>query len=59
MEQAYIGEVLHLGDSYNIQTHFEIEGVFSVKIHPLGENLYLLEEIEEGIIQELISEGST
>ncbi|XP_058763176.1 uncharacterized protein LOC131636584 [Vicia villosa] len=55
--KAFIGEVIFAGDSYNIQTHLEIDGFFSIKDHPLGANLCLLEEMEEGIIQELIDEG--
>ncbi|XP_058765713.1 uncharacterized protein LOC131639233 [Vicia villosa] len=56
-KKAFIGEVLFPGEAYNIQTHLEIEGFFSIKVHPLGANLCLLEEMEEGIIKELIEEG--
>lgn len=57
--KAYIWEVLFSGETYNIQTHLKIEVFFLVKVHPLGENLCLSEEIEEGVIQELISNASS
>ncbi|XP_058774299.1 uncharacterized protein LOC131648567 [Vicia villosa] len=56
-KKAYIGEVLFSGESYNIQMHMEMEGFFSIKVHPMGANLCLLEEMEEGIIKELLDEG--
>ncbi|XP_058739160.1 uncharacterized protein LOC131611050 [Vicia villosa] len=56
-KKTYIGEVLYPGESYNIQTHMEMEGFFSIKVHPLGANLCVLEEMEEGIIKELLEEG--
>lgn len=57
--KAHIGEVLYPGESYNLQTYFEIEGFFSVKIIPLGANICVLEEMEEGVILDLMSEGNT
>lgn len=51
--------MLFSGESYNIQTHLEIAGFLSIKVHPLGENLCLLEEMEKGVIHELISEASS
>ncbi|XP_058759400.1 uncharacterized protein LOC131632679 [Vicia villosa] len=56
-KKAYIGEVLYSGESYNIQTHMDMEGFFSIKVHPMGANLCLLEEMEEGIIKEPMDEG--
>lgn len=53
---AYIREVMNPGESYNIQTHLEIGGFFLVKVILLGANLCLLEEMEEGIIQELLND---
>ena len=41
---------------YNIQTSFKIEGYFTIKVTPLGVNLYLLEECEEGEIRDLLRE---
>lgn len=35
--KAFVGEVVHPGESFNIQNHFEMEGAFSIKIVPLGE----------------------
>ncbi|XP_058746152.1 uncharacterized protein LOC131619025 [Vicia villosa] len=56
-KKAYVGEVLFPGESYNIQTHLEIEGFFSIKVYPMGANLCLLEEMVEGFIKELLEEG--
>lgn len=58
-KKDYIGEVMFSGESYNVQTHLEIEGFFLVKVSPLGANLYLLEEMEEGVIEELLNDPST
>lgn len=57
--KACIGEVLYQGESYNLQTHFQIGGFFYVKIIPLGENMCVLEEMEEGVILDLMSEGNS
>ncbi|XP_058747128.1 uncharacterized protein LOC131620126 [Vicia villosa] len=59
LSKAYVGEVIFPGSSYNIQTYFEMEGMFSIKVTPLGASLCLLEEVEEGFIQDLIGEGNT
>ncbi|XP_058726434.1 uncharacterized protein LOC131597779 [Vicia villosa] len=59
LSKAYVGEVHNPGSAYNIQTHFEVEGIFSIKVTPLGANLCLLEETEEGFIRELIGDGQT
>ncbi|XP_058741851.1 uncharacterized protein LOC131614255 [Vicia villosa] len=59
LSKAFVGVVQVLGYAYNIQTHFKLEGVFSIKATPLGANLCLLEEMEDGYICELISEGNT
>lgn len=37
-KRDFVGEVLIPDASYNIQTHLETEGFFSVKVHPLGRN---------------------
>ncbi|XP_058759866.1 uncharacterized protein LOC131633166 [Vicia villosa] len=58
-KKAYIGEVQFAGETYNVQTHLEVEGFFLIKVHPLGAKLCLLEEIEEGVIEELINEASS
>lgn len=57
--KAYMGEVLIPRSSYNIQTHSEVEGIFPIKVTPLGANLCLMEDMEEGFIRDLIGEGST
>lgn len=56
-EKAYVGNVCIPVSAYNIQTHLEMEGVFAIKITPLGGNCCLLKELEEGFIADLISEG--
>lgn len=57
--KAYIGEVVHPGESYNIQRHFKMEGVFSIKVTPLGANLCLLEDLEEGFLVDMLGDGCT
>lgn len=47
------------GSVYNIQTHLEMEGLFVIKVTPMGRNICLLEEFEEGLIEDLICEGET
>lgn len=56
-KKAFIGVTVNHGMSYNIQTSLEVEGYFSIKVTPLGENLCLLEDIEVGAISDLIKEG--
>ncbi|XP_058742013.1 uncharacterized protein LOC131614447 [Vicia villosa] len=58
-EKAYVGKVCVSGSAYNVQTHLEMEGVFAIKVTPLGGNKCLLEEREEGFIDDLIKEGET
>ncbi|XP_058746299.1 uncharacterized protein LOC131619193 [Vicia villosa] len=55
--KAYVSHLRFPGTAYNVQTHLEIEGVFGVKVTPLGGNSCLLEESEEGFIEDLIREG--
>lgn len=59
LSKAFVGEVLNPGSSYNVQTQSEVEGIFSIKVTPMGANLCLLEDVEDDFISELISEGST
>ncbi|XP_058783878.1 uncharacterized protein LOC131658623 [Vicia villosa] len=59
LEKAYVGFVSIPGSSYNIQSHFEMEGYFQVKVTPMGGNLCLLGEVEEGVIDDLIGDGET
>ncbi|CAI8607977.1 unnamed protein product [Vicia faba] len=59
LSKAYVDQVIILGSTYNIQTNFEMEGYFAIKVTPLGVNLCLLEESEEGVIEDLIGGGET
>lgn len=59
LKKAFVGVVHHSGISYNIHNSFEIEVYFSIKATPLGANLCLLEEIEDGEIKNMISEGKS
>ncbi|XP_058774651.1 uncharacterized protein LOC131648933 [Vicia villosa] len=59
LEKAYVGVVTIPGSTYNIRSHFMIEGVFDIKVTPMGGNMCLLEEEEEGVIEDLIGEGET
>lgn len=54
-----MGVVLESEISYNIQERFHMKGMFSIKLTPLGENLCLLEEAEEGEIMVLVEEVSS
>ena len=53
-QKAYVGMVENLGTTYNMQEYFNIEVYFGVKVTPLGKNLCLLEEREEGKMKALI-----
>lgn len=53
---AYVGTTLIPGFAYNIQTHMEMKGIYAIKIIPLGGNLFLMEEVDEGYIQDFIEE---
>ncbi|XP_058740987.1 uncharacterized protein LOC131613324 [Vicia villosa] len=59
LAKAYVGRVCIPGWAYNIQNQFDMEGVFAVKVLPLGGNLCLLEEVEEGFIEDLLREGES
>lgn len=52
-----MGVVLNSGINNDIQSYFDMEGYFSIKVTPLGENIFLLEEVEEGAIKDLILDG--
>lgn len=51
--------VLIQGCAYNIQTSFEVEDFFSVKVIPMGANICFLEESESGVIEYFIRECET
>ncbi|XP_058775265.1 uncharacterized protein LOC131649523 [Vicia villosa] len=57
LEKAYVAKVCIPGSAHTIQTHFEMEGVFAVKVSPLGSSMCLLEELEDGFIEDLIGGG--
>ncbi|XP_058750416.1 uncharacterized protein LOC131623425 [Vicia villosa] len=57
ISKAYVGVATFPGSTRIIQTHFEMEGYFDVKVTPMGGNLCLLEEVDEGAIQDLIEGG--
>ncbi|MCI29813.1 hypothetical protein A2U01_0051022, partial [Trifolium medium] len=48
LKKCFIGEVIHPGMSYNIQSAFHRQGYFGVKVTPLGARLTLLDGQEEG-----------
>lgn len=52
-----MGIMINLGMSYNIQTSFEIEVYFSIKVTPIRANLCQLEESEFGEIRYLVREA--
>lgn len=55
--KMYVGVVKIPGSSYSIQEWLNVNGVFSIRVTPLGANKVLLEELVEGTIQELIDES--
>lgn len=59
LKKAFVGVAHQSIMSYNIQNYFEIESYFSIKVTPLRANLCLLEEIDEGEIKHLITEGKS
>lgn len=52
--KVWIGEMLESRMSYNMQTIFETNGYFAVKVTLLGENLFLLEERDAEEIKKLV-----
>lgn len=59
LSKAYVGFVHNSGSSYYIQERFFSEGYFAIKVTPMGENMCLLEESEEGEICDLICEAES
>ncbi|PNY01681.1 hypothetical protein L195_g024982 [Trifolium pratense] len=53
LKKALVGTVVQPGMSYNIQEEFHMQGYFGIKITPLGANMVLMEEQEEGELQAL------
>lgn len=52
-----MGYVKQPGTSYRIQDWFSIQGVFSIKVTPLGANSVLMEDIEEGTLEDLVNDA--
>lgn len=55
--KAYVEAMESPEMTYIIQDIFNIEGYFAIRVTPLGENIYLLEAIEEGELTELVETG--
>lgn len=54
----YVGVVKTPSSTHSVQERFSMQGFFSIKVTPLGANKVLLEEMDEGIIQDLISDAN-
>lgn len=54
LNKAYVGKDLIPGTAYNILMHKEMKGIYAIKVSPLGDNFCLLEELEEGYIEDFI-----
>lgn len=57
--KVFVDRVTNPWMSYNIQTCFETEGYFSIKVTHLGANLCLLEGLIDGEILDFIREGES
>lgn len=55
--KATVGEVIYAGNTYSIQDEFLQQGVFDVKVTPLGENLALLESVEDEGVNKFMEEA--
>ncbi|KAI5405537.1 hypothetical protein KIW84_052358 [Lathyrus oleraceus] len=58
-QKVFIEIVENLGITYRMQYIFHVEGYFSVKVTPLGANLSMLEEKEEGELNAFLKEASS
>lgn len=59
LEKAYVGRVCLPGSAYSLQNYLEMEGIFAIRVTPMGGNCCLLEDLEEGFIEDLIKVGET
>ncbi|CAI8603877.1 unnamed protein product [Vicia faba] len=59
LKKSYMEKVVNPSMAYNIQNCFEIEGYFQIKVTSIGDNLCLLEEVEDGVINDLINKGNS
>ena len=55
-EKTFVGVVEKSGTTYDIQEALHVEGYFRIKSTPMGVNLCLLEEIDEGEVSALVKE---
>lgn len=56
--KAFVGKVVEVDMSYNIQDIFDMEGFFNIITTPLGANLCLLEGRIKGVVEELLGSDS-
>ncbi|XP_058746554.1 uncharacterized protein LOC131619483 [Vicia villosa] len=57
--KAYVGRVLIPRSAYNIQSYMEMDGVYPVRVIPLGGDVCLSKDRESRFIEDLIVEGET
>ncbi|KAI5437241.1 hypothetical protein KIW84_023385 [Lathyrus oleraceus] len=55
--KAYVGLVRMPGMAYSMQKIFQSEGYFDFSIKPLGPNLCIFEDVEEGAVEVFVDEG--
>ncbi|KAI5398482.1 hypothetical protein KIW84_064028 [Lathyrus oleraceus] len=55
--KAYVGLVRMPGMAYSMQKIFQSEGYFDFSIKPLGPNLCIFEDVEEGAVEFFVDEG--
>lgn len=55
-KKTFVGFMINPGMACNIQTSFEIEGYFSIKVTPIGANICFLEESEHMEIRDIVKE---
>lgn len=56
--KMYVGFVKQPGNSYRVQDWYSMQGVFSIKATPIGATKVLLEDIEEGTLDDLVCEDN-
>lgn len=56
-KKSFVEEVLVPGESFNILSFLEAVGFFAINVFPLGLTFCILEESEEGMINEIFTEG--
>lgn len=56
---VYVGRMVVVGSTYNIQDVFDNEGYFGIKIIPLGARLCLLEERGRNELHNLVESGAS